>query len=192
MDGLMSVFSAFGLATAAGLNAYLPLLIVALLARFTDLITLSSPWDTMESWWVIGVLAVLLIIEFLVDKVPAVDTINDIIHTFIRPTAGAILFAASAGVITDTSPVLALICGLLIAGGVHAVKATVRPVVTGTTGGVLNPVVSTVEDVISFVVTFLAILVPILALLLLVALIIWFIRWRTRRQRRRASSDLGL
>ncbi len=192
MDGLMSVFSAFGLATAAGLNAYLPLLIVALLARFTDLITLSPPWDTMESWWVIGVLAALLIIEFLVDKVPAIDTLNDIIHTFIRPTAGAILFAASAGVITDTSPVLALICGLLIAGGVHAVKATVRPVVTGTTGGVLNPVVSTLEDVVSLVVTILAILVPILALLLLVALIIWFIRWRTRRQRRRASSDLGL
>ncbi len=192
MDGLMSVFSAFGLATAAGLNAYLPLLIVALLARFTDLITLSPPWDTMESWWVIGVLAALLIIEFLVDKVPAIDTLNDIIHTFIRPAAGAILFAASAGGITDTSPVLALICGLLIAGGVHAAKATVRPVVTGTTGGVLNPVVSTLEDVVSLVVTILAILVPILALLLLVALIIWFIRWRTRRQRRRASSDLGL
>ena len=190
MDGLMSVFSAFGLATAAGLNAYLPLLIVALLARFTDLITLTSPWDTMESWWVIGVLAVLLVVEFLVDKVPAIDTLNDIVHTFIRPTAGAILFAASAGVIVDTSPVLALICGLLIAGGVHAAKATIRPVVTGTTGGVLNPMVSTLEDVISFVVTILAILVPILALLLLVALIVWFIRWWTRRRKQRASSDL--
>jgi len=49
MDGLMSVFTAFGLATAAGLNAYLPLLVVALLARFTDLIALKAPWDTLES-----------------------------------------------------------------------------------------------------------------------------------------------
>ncbi|MFN2187089.1 MAG: DUF4126 domain-containing protein, partial [Anaerolineae bacterium] len=114
----MSVFTAFGLSTAAGLNAYLPLLVVALLARFTDLITLTSPWDALESWWVIGVLVVLLIIEVLVDKVPAVDTANDTIQTFIRPVAGAILFAASAGVISDASPVLALICGLLISGGV--------------------------------------------------------------------------
>ncbi len=181
MDGLMSVVSAFGLATAAGLNAYLPLLIVALLARFTDLITLTAPWDTMESWWVIGVLAALLVIEFLVDKVPAIDTLNDIIHTFIRPTAGAILFAASAGVITDTSPVLALICGLLIAGGVHAVKATVRTIVTGTTGGVLNPLVSVAEDLISFLIAILAIVMPILALLLFVVAIIWFVRWRRRR-----------
>jgi len=190
MDGLMSVFSAFGLATAAGLNAYLPLLIVALLARFTDLITLTPPWDTVESWWVIGVLAALLAIEFLVDKIPAIDTLNDIIHTFIRPTAGAILFAASAGVITDTSPVLALICGLLIAGGVHAAKATIRPVVTGTTGGVLNPLVSVAEDVMSFLMAILAIVMPILALALLLALIIWFIRWWARRRKRRASSDL--
>lgn len=190
MDGLMSVFSAFGLAAAAGLNAYLPLLIVALLARFTDLITLTPPWDTLESWWVIGVLAVLLIVEFLVDKVPAADTVNDIIHTFIRPTAGAILFAASSGVITDASPVLALVCGLLISGGVHAAKATARPVVTGTTAGTLNPVVSTLEDVVSLVVTILAIVVPILGLFLLVALIVWFIRWRMRRRRRRSLSDL--
>ncbi len=189
MDGLMNVFSAFGLATAAGLNAYLPLLVVALLARFTDLITLEPPWDTLESWWVIGVLAVLLVIELLVDKVPAADTINDTIQTFIRPAAGAILFAASAGVISDASPVLALICGLLISGGVHAAKATARPVVTGATAGTLNPVVSTLEDIISLVLTILAILVPILALLLLVIIIIWFIRWRRRRRDRWSHAD---
>jgi hypothetical protein len=189
MDGLLNVFSAFGLATAAGLNAYLPLLVVALLARFTDLINLEAPWDTLESWWVIGVLAVLLIIELLVDKVPAVDTVNDTIQTFVRPAAGAILFASSAGVIRDASPVLALICGLLISGGVHAAKATARPIVTGTTAGTLNPVVSTVEDILSLVLTILAILVPILALLLFVIVIIWFIRWRRRRRDRWSHSD---
>ena len=189
MDSLLNVFSAFGLATAAGLNAYLPLLVVALLARFTDLITLEPPWDTLESWWVIGVLAVLLVIELLVDKVPAVDTVNDTIQTFIRPAAGAILFAASAGVIRDASPVLALICGLLISGGVHAAKATARPLVTGATAGTLNPVVSVVEDVISLVLTILAILVPFLALLLLAVFVIWFIRWRRRRRERWSHAD---
>jgi hypothetical protein len=183
----MSVLTAFGLATAAGLNAYLPLLVVALLARFTDLLTLEPPWDTLESWWVIGVLAVLLVIEMLVDKVPAVDSVNDAIQTFIRPAAGAILFAASAGIIRDASPVLALVCGLLIAGGVHAAKATARPVVTGTTAGTLNPVVSVLEDIVSLVVSVVAIVVPILALLILAVALIWFIRWRRRRRERLAA-----
>jgi hypothetical protein len=182
MDGLLSIFTAFGLSTSAGLNAYLPLLVVALLARFTDLITLTPPWDALESWWVIGILVVLLLIEFLVDKVPAVDSINDTIQTFIRPVAGAILFASSAGAISDAHPVLALICGLLVAGGVHAAKATARPIVTATTGGVLNPVVSSAEDVISLMVAILSILLPVLALLLLLLLVVWFIRWRRRRR----------
>lgn len=183
MEALGNVFTAFGLSSSAGLNAYLPLLVAALLARFTDLIELRSPWDALESWWVIGALSILLLIEVLVDKVPAVDTINDTIQTFIRPVAGAILFAASAGVIGETHPVLALICGLLVAGGVHAVKATARPVVTASTGGVLNPVVSTLEDVLSLVVALLAIIVPLLGLLLLLLVIIWFVRRRRRRER---------
>jgi hypothetical protein len=183
MDALLNVFTAFGLSSSAGLNAYLPLLVVALLARFTDLIRLDPPWTTLESGWVIGVLVVLLLIEILVDKVPAVDTVNDVIQTFVRPVAGAILFAASAGVVGETHPVLALICGLLVAGGVHAVKATARPVVTGTTGGVLNPAVSTAEDILSFVVAVLSILLPILGLLILGLVIIWLIRRRRRRDR---------
>jgi hypothetical protein len=182
MDALLGVFTAFGLSTSAGLNAYLPLLVVALLARFTDLITLNPPWDALQSWWVIGVLALLLLIEMLVDKVPAVDSINDVVQTLVRPVAGAILFAAGAGVIGETHPVLALICGLLVAGGVHAVKATARPVITGTTAGTLNPVVSVVEDVISFVTAVLAIVVPVLGALFLLVVIVWIVR-RLRARR---------
>jgi len=182
LDAVLSIFTAFGLSTSAGLNAYVPLLVVALLARFTDLITLNPPWDALESWWVIGVLVVLLLIEILVDKVPAVDTINDTIQTFIRPVAGALLFAASAGTISDAHPVLALICGLLVAGGVHAAKATARPIITGTTGGLANPVVSTLEDVVSLVLAIVSILLPLLALFLLLLIIFLFIRWRRRRR----------
>lgn len=189
MDGLLSVFTAFGLSTSAGLNAYLPLLLVALLARFTDLVTLNPPWDALESWWVIGVLVILLIIELFVDKIPAVDTANDTIQTFIRPVAGAILFASNAGIVSDAHPVLALICGLLVAGGVHAVKATARPIVTGTTGGLLNPVVSLIEDILSLVVAILSILVPILAILLL--LLVIYLIVRRRRRRREDPSPAG-
>ena len=186
MDGLFGIFTAFGLSTSAGLNAYVPLLVVALLARFTDLITLESPWDVLQSWWVIGLLVVLLLIEIFVDKVPALDTVNDAVQTFVRPVAGALLFAASAGVITDVHPILAIVCGLLVSGGVHAAKATARPVVTATTAGTLNPVVSTLEDILSLILAIVAILVPILGLLLLVAMVILFFRWRRRRRARAA------
>ena len=146
MEALTGIFAAFGLSASAGLNAYIPLLIVALVARFTNLVHLNPPWDTLTSWWVIGFLAVLSLIEFFADKVPAVNHINDIVQTIVRPAAGAIVFAASAKVITDVHPVLALALGLLVAGGVHTVKAAaVRPAVTATTGGAGNVPVSVAE-----------------------------------------------
>ena len=187
MEALTNVFSAFGLSSAAGLNAYLPLLVVALTARFTNLIQLNEPWDVLTSWWVIGVLVLLLVIEMTVDKVPAVDTINDGINTFIRPVAGAILFAASSGAVGDVHPVLAIICGLLVAGGVHAVKATARPVVTATTGGLGNWLVSLSEDVVSFVTAVLAILVPVFLVFLMLLFVLLLAWWWSKRRTRHAG-----
>jgi hypothetical protein len=184
IEAFSSIFTAFGLSVSAGLNAYVPLLIVALLARFTRLITLSPPYDLLTNGWVICVIAILLGIEVFADKIAAVDTANDILQTFIRPAAGAILFAASNSVITDIHPVLALVCGLLVAGGVHATKATVRPAVTATSGGLLNPAVSTAEDVIAIVLSILSILIPLFTGFLLggtfVAIVWWFIARRRR------------
>ena len=177
--------TSLGLSASAGLNAYLPLLVMALTARFfPNLITLNEPWDVLTSWWVIGALVVLLFIEMTVDKIPAVDSVNDVIQTTVRPVAGAILFAASSNVIADIHPVLAMICGLILAGGVHAAKATVRPVVTTTTGGTLNPAVSLAEDVTSLAVSLLAILVPTLILLLLLLAFLLGLWWYRRRKAR--------
>ena len=186
MESFLGIFTSFGLSTSAGLNAYLPLLIVALVSRFTNLLRLNEPFDALESWWTIGVLAVLLAIEILADKIPIVDSINDAIQTFIRPAAGAVLFAANANAIADVHPVLAMVCGLLLAGTVHAVKSTARPVVTATTGGTVNPLLSTAEDILSALTAFLAILLPTLAaiLLLIAALIIGW--WLWKRYQRRA------
>ena len=183
MDLLLGVFTAFGLSASAGLNAYIPLLVVGVIAHYTDWITLNTPWDLLANPWVLIVLGILVIIEMLADKIPAVNHINDAIQTFVRPAAGAIAFAASAKVITDINPVLALICGLLVAGSVHVVKAAaVRPVVTATTGGAGNVPVSIAEDIISTVVSILAILVPILVAILLIVVIVLFFQWRQRRR----------
>ena len=181
---VMGVLTAFGLSASAGLNAYIPLLIVAFLAKFTTLIKLNQPWDALTSWWIIGLLLVLSLIEFFADKVPAVNHANDLIQTFIRPTAGAVLFAASANVLTDVSPVLSVGAGLLVAGSVHAVKSlAVRPAVTATTGGFANIPVSIAEDLLSFVTSILSVIVPVLIACLLVIITAW-ITWRMYRRRR--------
>jgi hypothetical protein len=181
----LGIFSAFGLSASAGLNAYIPLLVVAFLAKFTHLIHLSSPYDALTSWWAIGVLLILSLIEFFTDKVPAVNHINDIIQTVIRPAAGAIAFAASAHVLTDMHPVVSIILGLLIAGGVHAVKAVaIRPAVTATTAGAGNVPVSILEDLTSTVVSILSVVVPVIIACLLIVLTAWIILLIWRRAHR--------
>lgn len=186
---IFSIFSAFGLSASAGLNAYIPLLIVALLAKFTDLIKLSEPWDALTSWWVIGLLVILSIIEFFADKFPAVNHVNDAIQSLVRPAAGAIIFAASAQVVTDVHPVLSLALGLLVAGGVHTVKSVaVRPVVTATTGGAANVPVSILEDFISTVLSFLSVVVPVLVACILILISAWIVWWIFNRNRNRRTA----
>jgi hypothetical protein len=186
----MDIFTAFGLSASAGLNAYIPLLVVALLSKFTNLISLSAPWDTLESWWVIGLLVILSGVEFFADKFPAVNHANDMVQTVIRPVAGAFLFAASAKIITDVHPVLAMVMGLLVAGTVHTVKSlAIRPAVTATTGGAGNVPVSIAEDIVSTMLSIIAAVVPILIGVLMVisgALVVWWIWRRINRERARA------
>ena len=180
---LLGILSAFGLSASAGLNAYIPLLVVALLGRLTNLIKLAEPWDALTSWWIIGLLAVLSLIEFLADSSPVINHINDAIQTFIRPAAGAILFAASANVITEISPVLSIAAGILIAGGVHAVKSlAIRPVVTASTGGAGNMAVAAAEDLTSTLVSIVSVIIPALIAVVLIAVIAWVIWRRTKRQ----------
>ena len=190
IEAIAGIGTAFGLSGSAGLNAYIPLLVVALAARFPmqdPLLKLSAPYDLLANWWVIGLLVILLVIEMLVDKIPAVDTLNDGIQTFVRPVAGAILFAGSTSVINDMNPILAILAGVLVAGGVHATKAIVRPAVTATTAGTGNWAVSIVEDISAFSISLMAILIPVLAgiiVLVFAIFIIWFIIRRRRRKKR--------
>ena len=183
-----TILEAFGLSASAGLNAYIPLLVVSLLAKFTNLIELTSPWDALTSWWTIGVLMVLCLIEAVADKIPAVDHVNDAVQTFIRPTAGAILFAASAGSVTKVNPVLLMICGLLVAGSVHTVKSVlVRPVVTAATAGTGDPVVSFAEDVTAGFISVLSVVLPIVTLIVIIILVFVIASWIRRRKRAHAA-----
>lgn len=186
---LLAILSAFGLSASAGLNAYIPLLVISLVAKFTHLIQLRSPWDALTSWWIIALLLILSAIEFFADKIPAVNHINDIIQTFIRPTAGAVAFAASTSVVTDISPVFALAMGLLVAGGIHTVKSVaVRPVLTATTGGAANVPVSIAEDMLSTLISILSIVVPVVIACILILITTWIVtRWIFKDRKKSAG-----
>jgi len=181
-NALFGIFAAFGLSASAGLNAYIPLLVIGVIAHYTDWIRLASPFDLLANAWILILIGILLIIEMLADKIPAVNHLNDILQTVVRPVAGAIVFAASAHVITHVHPLLALACGLLVAGGIHVVKAAaVRPAVTATTAGAGNVPVSLGEDLLATVLSILSVVVPVLVAVLLIVLVAFLIGWWWRR-----------
>lgn len=181
----MELLTALGLSIPAGLNAYIPLLAVALAQRF-DVLELKEPFGVLGEWWMIAVIAVLLVIELVADKVPAVDHVNDVIHTFIRPAAGGVIAVAAAGNATEVSPWFLVLAGVLLAGGVHAAKASVRPAVNVTTAGVGAPVVSTLEDIGALLMTITAIVAPVLVAFVAAGLVYSF--WRLWQRKKRTGS----
>lgn len=186
-----------GLAASAGLNAYIPLLLVGLLARFTDVITLPSGWDWIENPWMLGLLGVLLTIEFFADKIPVVDHINDFVQTIIRPTSGGIMFGAASesqtSLITDPADYyeskqwVPVVVGIAISLAIHLMKAGVRAGVNTVTLGFGAPVMSVIEDTVAIFMSLAAILAPFLVILFLILIVVLFWLAMRRRKRRKAA-----
>ncbi len=189
---MLELLTGTGLATAAGLNAALPLLVLGALDRWTGLVDLPDAWAWLSSPWVLALLALLLALEVVADKVPGFDHANDVVQTLVRPTAGGIVFGAgtSSATATVTDPEsffsgnawVPIALGVLLALGTHLLKALARPLVNMTTGGLGAPVVSTVEDVTSLVLSLAAVLMPVLVLVVL-GVVAWVTaRWWRRRR----------
>ena len=190
---MLASLTGLGLSAAAGLNAYIPLLLVGVLARFTDVITLPEPYRWIQSGWAIAVVSVLLVAELVLDKVAVVDHVNDVIQTLVRPTVGGVIFAATtAAEQADNSTWMqehtwvGVLLGVVVAGVVHATKATARPLVNATTVGAGTPVVSAAEDVASLGMSLIAVFLPIVTLVVLILLgwaaVAMFRRVRLRRR----------
>jgi hypothetical protein len=198
---VLEALTGTGLAASAGLNAYIPLLVMGLLARFTDMVDLPDGWAWLSNGWVLVILGVLLAIEVVADKVPLVDHANDVVQTVVRPTAGGLAFGAgsSAQTVTVSDPGsffsshqwVPVVAGVLIALCVHGVKAAARPVVNTATAGFGAPVVSTAEDIGSVTMSLLALLVPVLVLVGLLLLGWATVQVVRRRRRRRALAASG-
>ena len=187
---MLAALTGMGLSAAAGFNAYIPFLIVALIAKFTDVITLPASFGWMESWWAIGIGTILLIAEVTLDKIPAIDTVNDTIQTVIRPAMGGVIFAATQGAESiEASPWMqenswvGIVLGIIMALFVHSGKMAARPAINAGTLGAGAPVASTVEDGASIGLSLIAIFLPILVIGVL-ALLIWFFVWMWLRIRR--------
>lgn len=180
----MEILTGLGLAIPAGLNAYIPLLTVAV-GQALGWIRLDEPYALLGEWWAIALIAVLLLVEVVADKIPAVDHVNDVVQTFVRPAAGGLLFAAATAGDGYVHPVVWIVAGVLVAGGVHAAKTTARPAINASTAGVGTPLVSAAEDVASFAITLVSLLAPILVAVVVVVIIAAVVYLR-RRSRTRA------
>ncbi len=192
---MLEILTGTGLATAAGLNAYVPLLLMGIVGRI-DWIQLPAGWLWLENEWVLVILGILFLIEIVADKVPAVDSVNDWIQTVVRPASGGIVFAGGIGTSTvavddpgeffSSGAWIPIILGIVLALIVSLAKTAVRPVANVMTAGVAAPALSTAEDGASIALTVFAFVAPLLVLLFLAVLIFCFVLLvRKMRKRRR-------
>lgn len=198
---MLEILTGAGLATSAGLNAFIPMLALGLLDRFTNLVELPSAWAWLSSDVSLWILGVLLVVEVVADKIPAIDTVNDAIQTVIRPAAGGITFASGIG--TETTTVtgpdqmmsgnvwVPIAIGVAIALVVHLMKAGTRAGANTVTVGAAAPVLSTAEDASAVVLSVAALFLPILVAVLIVLLVVGLLLL-ARRFRRGRSGRAGL
>ena len=195
---MLEILAGTGLAAAAGLNAYIPLLLLGLAGRFVEVVQLPGGWTWLENEWVLGILAVLLVIEIVADKIPAVDSVNDWIQTVVRPASGGIVFGGGSASETaavpdptalfDNEQWVPVVIGVVIALIVHLAKTLLRPVLNTLTFGLAAPIVSSVEDAGSVVLSLFAIVVPVLVVVALAGLVVAAVLVLRRAQRRKAAT----
>ena len=194
MTQLISTIAiAMGASWVSGINLYAAVATLGLLGRFTHL-QLPGELEALTSWWVIGIAVVLYVIEFVADKVPYVDSTWDVIHTFIRVPAGAVLAASAFGDFDRSIQVIALLLGGGLALSSHGTKAATRAMLNTSPEPVSNWVASIAEDILAVVSVAVSVFVPVLIFVIVGAgLVISFLVFRRiiRFFRQVASSIRG-
>lgn len=177
METLQTFALASMLAWASGLRLYLVVFAVGLAAHF-QYVDLPAGLKVLEHPWVIGAAGVMVAMEFLVDKVPGLDSVWDALHTFVRIPAGAFLAAGATG---DTLNALTIAAGLLggtITAGTHFTKAGGRAMINTSPEPVSNWAASFTEEAMVLSGIWLVFQHPVVFLVLLalfLALAIWLL-----------------
>jgi uncharacterized membrane protein len=183
MEMLFAVGIGIGLSSIAGIRAFLPLVLVGLFARL-GLFALPAPFGFLDDWLVIGVFAVLALLESVLDKIPTLDPVLDYAQTPLRIVSGAILFAVALQEGIDVGTIPELAAGGVIAGLVSVLKTTLRPAANVASAGVSVSFLSLVEDAVALLGGLIALLVPLVPLALVAFLLFFFFRVRRRRGRK--------
>jgi len=176
MTQLISTIAiAMGASWVSGINLYATVATLGLLARFAEL-RLPGELQVLTSWWIIGVAIGLYVIEFFADKIPLVDSTWDVIHTFVRIPAGAILAASAFGDFDRSIQVIALLLGGGLALSSHGTKAATRAMLNTSPEPVSNVVASVAEDILAVVSVIVSVFVPVLIFVIVgVGLVISFL-----------------
>ena len=173
MEWFSTISLALGSAWTSGINLYATVTVLGLLQKF-GFAKLPGGLHVLDNWVIIGVAGFLFLVEFFADKVPYVDSVWDVIHTFIRVPAGAIVAYAATFELDPSVYIPAVLIGGGLALSSHGTKAAVRAGANLSPEPVSNWVLSIVEDIIAFVGTLLAVFAPVIIMIVLVVFLIFF------------------
>jgi hypothetical protein len=174
MEWFSTLSLALGTAWTSGINLYATITVLGLLQKF-GATKLPGGLDVLDNWWIIGVAGFLYAVEFFADKIPYVDSVWDVVHTFIRVPAGAIVAYAATNQMDEGVGIIATLVGGGLAFSSHGTKAAVRAGANLSPEPVSNWVLSLTEDVIAFVGAIAAVFAPILIAIILVIFMIFFV-----------------
>ena len=176
MEWFSTLSLALGTAWTSGINLYATVAVLGLLQRFGS-IHLPGGLSVLDNWWIIGIAAGLYIVEFFADKIPYVDSVWDVIHTFIRVPAGAAVAYAATNQMDPTISTIVTLIGGGLALSSHGTKAALRIGANLSPEPISNWVLSIIEDIVAFVGSLLAVFAPVIIAVVLVFFVIfclWF------------------
>jgi hypothetical protein len=194
MSVLQILSLALGSAWTSGINLYATVAVLGLLQHF-GLARLPGGLHVLDNWLIIGIAALLYTIEFVADKIPYVDTVWDVVHTFIRVPAGALIALSATTGLNPTVQVLALLLGGGLALSTHGTKATIRAAANASPEPVSNWILSILEDIFAFGAAVLAVLHPavmLVVILIFLLILAWILPKVLRRIRRLFASARNL
>ncbi|MFM9905977.1 MAG: DUF4126 domain-containing protein [Pyrinomonadaceae bacterium] len=176
MEWFSTLSLALGSAWTSGINLYATVAVLGLLQKF-GATKLPGGLDVLDNWWIIGVAAGLYLIEFFADKIPYVDSVWDVVHTFIRVPAGAVVAYAATNHLDASITIPATLIGGGLAFASHGTKAAARIGANFSPEPVSNWALSIVEDIIAFAGVFLAVYAPVIiagVLIIFSLVFLWF------------------
>ncbi|MCC6327174.1 MAG: DUF4126 domain-containing protein [Acidobacteria bacterium] len=174
MEWFSTLTLALGSAWTSGINLYATVSVLGLLQKFGG-VKLPGGLEVLDNWVIIGIAGGLYIVEFFADKIPYVDSVWDVVHTFIRVPAGAIVAWAT---VSDMDPAI-VIPATLIGGGLalssHGTKATARIAANLSPEPVSNWILSLIEDAIAIGGALLAVFAPVVIAVVLITFVLFFL-----------------